>query len=153
MTTQLYQTYDWTITAVQDIERRFAIEDQIGASDIDAAAHTVKAMYPSTKDITAVHVTDIKLAGPEAVMTPDLNGQTVDFSEPVSVTVTEFGRQTVWTITVESTDLVVSINAVDAWTQVAWVYASGPGGSGRSHSTTVRQARNSGRRLRHHGSL
>lgn len=122
--TQLYQTYDWIITAVQDIERRFAIEDQIGASEIDAAAHTVKARYPSTKDITAVHVTDIKLAGPEAVMTPDLNGQTVDFSEPVSVTVTEFGRQTVWTITVESTDLVVSINAVDAWTQVAWVYAS-----------------------------
>lgn len=122
--TQLYQTYDWTITAVQDIERRFAIEDQIGASEIDVATHTVKASYPSIKDIAAVKVTDIKLAGPEAVMTPDLNGQIVDFTDPVEVTVSEFGRETVWTITVESTDMVVAINSVDAWSEVAWVYAS-----------------------------
>lgn len=124
VSTQLYQTYDWTITAVQDIERRFAIEDQIGASEIDVATHTVKASYPSIRDIAAVKVNDIKLAGPEAVMTPDLNGQIVDFTNPVTVTVEEFGRQTVWTITVESTDMVVSVNSVDAWTQVAWVYAS-----------------------------
>lgn len=122
--TQLYQTYDWTITAVQNIERRFAIEDQIGASEIDVTTHTVKAQYPDTKDIAAVKVTDIKLAGPEAVMTPDLNGQIVDFTNPVTVSVSEFGRVTEWTITVEPTDMVVSINTVDAWTQVAWVYIS-----------------------------
>ncbi|MCM1336233.1 MAG: PCMD domain-containing protein [Candidatus Amulumruptor caecigallinarius] len=124
VTVRLYQDYVWTITAEQTIDRYLTIENQIGASVIDVDNHTVSANVPSWVPITAVHVNSIALGGPNAVMTPDLAGQDVDFTDPVEVTVTEHGRSQVWTITVGVSESVVT-DRVDAWTCVAWVYGSG----------------------------
>lgn len=124
VTVRLYQDYVWTITATQTIERYVEIANQIGSSVIDEQNHTVTANVPSWVPVTAVHVDAIALGGPGAVMTPDLNGQDVDFTEPVEVTVTEHGRSTVWTITVGVSESVIT-DRVDPWTCVAWVYGSG----------------------------
>lgn len=128
VTLSLYQDYVWTISATQDISREFTVENQIGASVIDVDAHRVVAYVPATQDISSVMVTSIKLGGTTAVMTPDLNGQTVDFRRPVEVTVSEHGRQTVWTVYVEGTEATVTTERVDAWTCVAWLYGSGQNG-------------------------
>ena len=61
-------------------------------------------------------------------MTPDIVGKTVDFTQPVVVTVSEFGREQQWTISVTQTDVAVNIERVDAWTNVAWVYATAEAG-------------------------
>lgn len=124
VTVALYQDYVWTITAVQDIERYFYIGSQIGTSVIDVATHSVTALVPEGSDMTSIKVEQIKLGGSTARMTPDLNGATVDFSRPVTVDVEEFGRITPWTITVEPTEISVSIVQLDAWTNVAWVYGA-----------------------------
>lgn len=124
VTLGLYQDYDWTITATQTIERYFSIEGQIGASEVDVPAHRVVAYIADGTDLTQVKVTSIKLGGSTAVMTPDLNGAIVDFTEPVAVDVTEFGRKEQWLLYVQKTDASVMITEVDAWTNVAWVYAS-----------------------------
>lgn len=129
VTLTLYQDYVWTISATQDIARNFSVQGQIGASVIDLEAHRVVAYVPETKGVTAVKVNSIKLAGSTAVMTPDLNGRTVDFTNPVKVTVSEFGRETVWTIYVEPTQATVTTSSVDAWTCVAWLYGSAQEGS------------------------
>lgn len=122
---ELYErTFEWEITAVQNIERYFTVSSQIGASIIDAENHTVKAYVPEGQDISSIHVRTIKLGGLSSVMDPDLTGKNVDFSNPVKVNVTEFGRSTEWTITIETTDVSVSLDRVDAWTCVAWAYAS-----------------------------
>lgn len=121
---KLYQEYDWTIIANQDLARNFSIENQIGLSDIDPKTHTVKAYVAKDADLKSIKVTSIKLGSDNSVMTPDLNGQTVDFSAPVKVTVTESGNETVWTITVENNVSDVVTERVDAWTCVAWLYGS-----------------------------
>lgn len=122
------QRYDhvrtWTITATQTIERYFTVSSQIGTATIDVEAHTAKALVPTAQPLDNIAVRTLKLAGPTAVMTPDLIGQHVDFTTPVKVMVSEFGNDTEWTLTVEQTDVSVDIERVDAWSNVAWVYAN-----------------------------
>lgn len=128
VTVALYQEYVWTITAVQNIERYFAVASQIGASVIDTDAHSVTAYVPEGTDMTRIQVERIKLGGSTARMAPDMNNAVVDFSEPVSVSVDEFGRTTAWTVSVVPTEISVSIVQLDAWTNVAWAYGAAEAG-------------------------
>lgn len=125
VTLELYERqFEWTISATQTIERYFTVASQIGSSQIDVENHTVTAYIPDGQPLTAVQVKTLKLAGATAVMDPDLVGKTVDFTEPVKVKVSEFGRDTEWTITVLTTEVSVAIERVDPWTNVAWVYGA-----------------------------
>ena len=47
VTLKMYQEYQWTITARQDIDRYFTVESQIGSSTIDAASRRVICYYAS----------------------------------------------------------------------------------------------------------
>lgn len=118
------RTFEWTVVATQTIERYFTVASQIGTADIDPVNHTVTALVPTAQSLSSITVRSLKLAGPMAVVEPDFIGQHVDFTNPVKVTVTEFGESTEWTITIEQTDVSVDIERVDAWTNVAWVYAN-----------------------------
>lgn len=124
----LYQDYTWTITAVQEIERTFSVEQQVGASVIDVPGRRIIAYVSAGAPLTALTVTSIKLGGSTAVMTPDLRGKKADFSSPVEVTVTEHGRSAVWTIYVIPTESSVTTERVDPWSCVAWLYGSGETG-------------------------
>ena len=126
---KVYREYVWKIAARQTISREFSVEGQIGASVIDAEAHTVTATVPSDLPLTAIKVTGIKLGGATATMAPDLKGTVADFSQPVTVEVTEFGVTTTWTITITQTELNVSLSHVEAWTGVIWATAEAKAGS------------------------
>lgn len=137
LTLGLYdRTFEWTIEARQTIERYFTIASQISASVIDTEAHTVKAYVPEGQPLDAIRVLSIKLGGAGCVMSPELAGTTVDFTRPVTVKVTEFGRTIDWTVSVEQTHVNVFIDRVDPWTNVAWVYASAE--SGKSNGMEYR---------------
>lgn len=128
LTVSLYQEYSWQVTAVQQIERYFTFDQQIGAASIEPEAHRVVAAINSNADLAAVKVNTIKLAGSEAVMSPQLAGTTVDFTNPVKVSVSQWGRTCEWTIYIIPTDAEVTTERVDAWSNVAWLYGSGEAG-------------------------
>ena len=140
VTTQLalYQEYDWTFNAVQTITRYFTVEQQIGASVIDVPGRRVVANVSDQAPLSALTVTSIKLGAPSAVMTPDLAGEKVDFTEPVTVTLTNHGRSEEWTIYVLPTETTVTTGSVDAWSCVAWLYGSGQ--EGKDNGFEYRQA-------------
>lgn len=121
---RLYQDYIWTINVVQEIERRFTIEGQVGASAIDVAGQRIVVSVPMQSDLHKLVVTDMKLGGPEAQYSPQLVGESTDFTGPVRIEVTEHGRTLVWTVYVETVESTVTIDRADAWTSVAWIYAS-----------------------------
>ena len=129
LTLALYYDYTWTISAQQTIERYFTVGNQIGATAIDVDNHTASVMVPMELPLTDVTVKSLKLGGATAVITPDLVGRTVNFTHPVEVKVSEFGREQTWTLSVTQTDIAVNIDRVDAWTNVAWVYATAETGS------------------------
>lgn len=121
-----YQTYQWLVKAVQDIERYFAIEGEIGESTVDAVGHRIILQVPYSADITALKVTAIKL-GPvgHTVLSPDIiEGNSYDFSQPFVVEVSSWGRTEEWTIFVERVEQSVSTDNAEAWSQVIWVYGS-----------------------------
>lgn len=137
-TVSLYQTYQWTIKAVQNIDRYFTVTNQVGSSTVDPVGRRVIAYVTSETPLNAVKVTSIKLSGPEAVMSPDLTGKTVDFNSPVKVDVTEHGRTEHWTIYVTQTNATVTTDRVDPWSMVAWVY--GTAEAGKDNGVEYREA-------------
>lgn len=130
VTLRLYQDWVWTINAVQEIERWFTVDGQVGTSTIDVPGHRVVAHVSKNTPLTSITVTSIKLGPDGSTMTPDLMepGLTVDFTHPVEVLVKSFGRSTTWTIYVEQTEATVETVRADAWTCVAWVYGQAEAG-------------------------
>lgn len=127
VTLSRYQSYEWVITAQQDISREVTIAGQVGATVIDPVGHRVIIRVPDTADLSKLELTSIKL-GPEGktTMSPDIQPGVMDFSKPVSVDVTYFGKTEHWTIYVDRSKLVVNTTQVDAWAMVIWAYAEGP---------------------------
>ncbi len=122
---ELYnREYTWSIVAVQNIERYFTVGSQIGSAVIDVDNHSVTAVVPMAQPLDNIAVRTLKLAGPLAVMSPDIVGSHVDFTNPVKIVVTEFGEETEWTLSITQTDVSVDLERVDAWTNVAWLYGA-----------------------------
>jgi hypothetical protein len=125
-TLSLYQSYDWVIKGVQNIERYFTVENQVGASIIDVGGRRVKVTVSSSgKGLKAVKVLTMKLGPSNALTTPALDGTTIDLSQPVEVTVEAYGEKSTWTIIGEETTSNVTTVRADAWTNVAWIYGEG----------------------------
>ncbi len=123
-TLSLYQDYVWTIRANQTIERYITVEPQMGEPVIDAPGRRVIVYVPKGTDLKKLTVTSLKLASPAATVTPDIVGKPTDFSSPVELVVTDFGRQSLWTLYAETVDATVTLTGVDAWTRVVWLTAS-----------------------------
>ena len=122
-----YQTYEWTITASQTIERYFKVDGQIGESIIDAENHIATAYVPMDFDLTNVVVSALKL-GPKDIATysPEAS-EITNFDGTVrNVEVRYHGDiSEVWTLRVEKRDVEVEFTAVDAWAKRIWLYANG----------------------------
>lgn len=127
---ELYQTYTWTISAVQTIDRYFTVSGQVGASVIDVPSRRVITYVSKSADLSKVFVESIKLGPAGSVMTPDIEGKTVDFTDPVEIEVNAYdgANISVWTIYVQNSDIDVATVAADAWTNVAWLYGRGEAG-------------------------
>lgn len=126
---KVYREYMWTISAQQTINRQFRVEGQVGTAEIDEEALTVTASVNPNMSLDAIKVETIKLAGGSSRMTPDLNGEIVDFTAPVVVSVEEFGITREWTITVTKRELNIEISRVEPWSQVAWLTVAAAAGS------------------------
>lgn len=135
---EYYQSYLWTIKAQQTISRYFTVSSQVGASVIDVPARRVVAQVAKKADLSSIKVESIKLGPEGSEMTPDLEGQTVDFSKPVEVTVSAYNgaKFDVWTLYVVNSDTDVETVSADAWSNVAWVY--GRGEAGRNNGVEYR---------------
>ena len=140
VTLHLYQDWEWTISATQDIERNFTIDGQVGTTTIDVPGRRVVAYLSKSMQLASVRVTSLKLGPAGSTVSPDLcaEGLTVDFTHPVEVHVTAWGRTETWTIYVEQADATVTTVSADAWTNVAWVY--GQAEAGRDNGIEYRLA-------------
>ncbi len=129
-TLSLYQDYDWVIKAEQSIERRFRVEGQVGDTEWDVENHVAKAYVPKGNfDFSSVNVTELKL-GPEGITTMSVEKEELTSFESVRyVDITYHGDiKERWYLYVEPTDVSVLITAVDAWSEVIWLYGAGQSG-------------------------
>lgn len=136
-TLTLYQDYPWTISATQNIARHFTVEGQIGATEWNITDRTAK-VYVGFEDLSNVNITSLKL-GPEGITSMSCTDNTDfnesnfaelhDFTSPRRVDVTYHNRTEIWYLTVEYTELTVSMKRIDGWARIAWLYGEGLSGS------------------------
>ena len=111
---ELYQSYLWSITAVQNIERYFEVSGQMGETAIDVPGHRVVVYVRSGTDIKEISVIRAKLASTAATMTPDLlEGGTFDGSKPFTITTDTYGHKEVWTVYVQTVEEAVTTVSVE----------------------------------------
>ena len=124
-----YQTFEWVISAEQNIERYFMVEGQIGESTIDSEQHIATALVPMDFDLTSVNVVGLKL-GPKEITTYSLDTSvSVNFESLRYVDVSYHGVTETWTLRVVPTDVEVEFKSVDAWAKRIWIYAEGRSGA------------------------
>lgn len=138
VTLSLYQDYEWTISAVQPIERYFSVEGQIGETVFDMENHIATAYVGKTTDLNDIDVLSLKL-GPRDIsdMSPSMSELT-SFESVRFVTVKYHDVTERWSLYVLQTDQTVSLTQVDAWSRVIWLY--GTGTSGEQMGFRYRQA-------------
>ena len=130
-TLSLYQDYEWTVQAVQNIERLFSVEKQMGKAVFNTQTHQVLAYISRSSDIRTVKVKKLNL-GPAAIT--EINATQVadvtDFTLPKTVTITYHGDiKETWTVMVSRSDKNVVTNEADAWVNVAWLHGNGEDGA------------------------
>ncbi len=119
--------YEWTVSAEQTIERYFSVDGEIGESVVDPIGHRVIVTMPEGTDLSKVKILSCKL-GPRDITTytPEIGPGVINLQKPLQVAVTCFGKTAYWTIYVQLSELVVTTERVDAWSQVIWAYGNGP---------------------------
>lgn len=127
-TLSTYQDYIWTISATQQIERYFEVENQIGESLIDIENHKIIFSIPDTQSLTEVKVLRVKLGPSGSIILPEIMGIT-NFSNEVKITNIHNERAEIWTIYGTKTKVSFSTsNNVDAYAKYAKVEGSGESG-------------------------
>ena len=124
-TLSLYQDYDWTIRAVQTIERRFSVTGQIGATEIDTENRIVRVYVPDDTDLEHIEIEELKL-GPAEITTysptlEELSGSS--FESVRFVDVTCHGVTERWMLYVETTNVKVALREADLWQNTGTVTA------------------------------
>lgn len=120
-----YQDYEWTIKAVQSIDRYFTVAGQVGDSEIDEESRTAIAYVATGTDLKNITVNTLKL-GPMDVteMSPSIEELT-DFTSVRYVYLkypSLAGNIERWQLYVRETDVKVQFTQADAWATVAWLY-------------------------------
>lgn len=119
--------YEWTISATQTIERRFAVENQLGSARFDEQARTAIAFVPIGTDLTRITVTELKL-GPagQTTLSRDLQGKTVSFrgDDRVKDIVVKYRKvEQTWSLYV--IESATQLNRVDAFARRVWLEGAG----------------------------
>lgn len=138
VTLRTYEDFVWEIVTSQPISREFSVSGQMGESFIDAVNRRVIARVSPDVGLASVKVLSMKL-GPKEITTYSPSAEELtDFSEAVTVNVLYREHSEAWTIFIEKMETTVRFDAVDAWTGVAWLRASGQ--EGRNNGFRYRKA-------------
>lgn len=122
------QTYLWTITATQAIERYITVRNQVQEPSInpDELQAVVYVSLETPKD--SIEITGIKLGPANSTISPD--PLTVhDFTSPQTFTVSWRDTSEVWTIAAVQMEAVLTTQDADAWAYSAYLYGMVPEGS------------------------
>ena len=137
----IYQDYEWTVSASQNIERYVRCDNQAGDASFNLKDRDVTVYVSDVQDLSAVNITDMKLEaeGSEIVSTTgyeledwQMVERTRECSFPMqlncllqrSFTVFDRGEEIVWTMSVVRKKVDLSVSSVNAWCYHADVEAS-----------------------------
>lgn len=120
---KVYETFEWTITAFQEVKRYVKIRNQVGEEDINVDEKMVVVRVAESNPLDQIDVLDMKLGIRSSVITPDFT-QVHDF---VSVQYFESEYQGVkerWGVRVIPAKVELAVTEVNSWAYSADVTAT-----------------------------
>lgn len=121
--------YAFVIKTTQNISREFSVDGQVGSSVIDAENYRVHAQVSKYQDMYNINITSMKLGPKDITHYSKTPHEMRNFHDgEVSLFVTYHNRDEEWKIFIEQVDSSLQLDRVDAWTCIAWVYATGIAG-------------------------
>ncbi len=149
VTLSLYKDEYWKITATQEIERSFRIENQVGTASFDAENKVAYANILKPEDVFTpnikISLTELKL-GPTGstinnirTTTPDVTWkwENNNWHTTVMVDYKYFDEPQEWTLFIFPTTSVVNTVSADAWVNIAYLH--GEGQEGAAHGFEIRE--------------
>ena len=144
----MYQNYDWTISAVQPVERYVYCANQIGEAIVKESERTVEIYISQSQRLNKLVVNKIKLervgsvvkstsgveivdpqSGRTELVTRDCEfPMTLDFNSPRQFNVEFQGNTYTWTVTAVPVEVAAEIKGIDARCYYAEVIATYGGG-------------------------
>ena len=120
-TVTIHEDFNWTITAVRNVERYFTVKGQIGSTTIDAANRRAIAMVGTGENLANITVTSLKLGAEGLTSYSSAIESLKNFTSLVHIDVTEFDQTSTWSLIVEQTDISIGVQNVNAWATSAYV--------------------------------
>ncbi|HIZ86128.1 MAG TPA: PCMD domain-containing protein [Candidatus Coprenecus stercoravium] len=127
LTTWPGQTYRWTVTASQTIERYIRVRNQIGDASINADECEAVVYVTLDTPLDSIEITEMKLGPSGSVIDPDPAGVS-DFRQPRTFTVTYRDRTQEWTVAVIPKEVTLTTSEADAWACCAYLSGMVPEG-------------------------
>lgn len=128
LTTWPDQHYEWTVTAVQTIERYVRAVNQVGDAVFNVGECMVVLPIAEDVPLDKIEILEMQLGPSNSVITPDPT-QVHDFRAPQKFTVTYRDVTEEWTVMVMPTEVTVTTSEADAWAHFAYLYGMVPSGS------------------------
>lgn len=115
-----YQDWQWKIQTTQPIEHKILVENQIGSAEFDTAKHEIKIAVTLSQPLNDITVKEFKAAPTGATYSPD--PLTIkDFSQPVTIQISYWGKSEKWVVTCEKKEANVITLSADPWGNCAYL--------------------------------
>lgn len=122
-----YQEYLWEVSATQQVERYFKVENQIGSAVFDLEERSVLVTVPESADFSNIKVIDAKFEKQGSVISPD--PKTVkNYTDIVYFNVTLNNQTYKWKVIVVKTESKIATGSVNAYAKHAVVSGAGQSG-------------------------
>lgn len=129
LTTWPDQSYDWTITATQTVERYIRVQNQVGEAEFNADEHYALFYVTFEQPLESVTITEMKLGPSNSVIEPDPS-VVHDFSVAQRFTVKYRDVEELWTVVAYQKESTLETGTPDAWATVAYLSGTIPAGAG-----------------------
>lgn len=127
ITLSYFQTYEWKIVATQTINRIWAVDGQIGATEWDIEGHRAIVKRRQDYPLNDVKTTDVRFGPRPTYDFPEVSEMPTDFDNAErsrTITVAAHGRSTIWELIIEPTEVALDFTYVSAGANVIWIKAA-----------------------------
>ncbi len=139
VTLSLYQDYDWTLMAQQNIEREFKIAGdfiQVGEPEFYPEDYYAVVRVTDKVPLQELRIERLKLGPTGSTINMSAEDPYIEWEylgnyckATVVVNYSDFIVMEEWTLYIFQTDMTVSTQKADAWVNVAWLYGEGLAGA------------------------
>lgn len=131
LTTWPDQSYEWTVSATQTIDRYIRVQNQVGEAVFNADEHYAMFYVTYEQPLESVVITDMKLGPSNSVIEPAPSA-VHDFTGPQYFTVKYRDVEELWTVVAYQKEATLETGDADAWATVAYLSGTIPAGAGEA---------------------